>query len=76
MYYNRLPWNERLRKERRSRFWTQEELAEMLGADQRTVRRWECGNGRPSYLHIRGLSRIFGKTPTQLGFMDEEDNDV
>jgi transcriptional regulator with XRE-family HTH domain len=76
MYYNRLPWNERLRKERQGRFWTQEELAEMLGADPRTVRRWEHGHGKPSYLHIRGLSKIFDKTPTQLGFMNEEDNDV
>ncbi len=76
MYYNRLPWNKRVKKERQNRFWTQEELAEKLGTDPRTVRRWECGKGKPRYLHIRGLSKLFGKTPEQLGFTDIEDDNT
>src|SRR5215469_17785092 len=64
--------NNKLQRERLSRGWKQEEVAEKLGVDVRTVRRWEGGHPvRP--LNIAGLMRLFGKSADELGLIEETD---
>src|SRR5690348_14319357 len=70
---NQLPWNELLKKERVQRSWTQAEVAEKLGVDVKTVRRWERGKDFPFPLHRRGLTKIFEKSLHELR-LDEEPN--
>src|SRR5438094_4314571 len=60
-----------LRYERSIRGWTQADVAEKVGSDSRTVRRWEHGKTVPTpYLRQR-ICQIFGKTPTELGLLPE-----
>lgn len=60
-----------LRYERSIRGWTQADVAEKVGSDSRTVRRWEHGKTVPTpYLRQR-ICQIFGKTATELGLLHE-----
>ena len=63
--------NKRLREQRELRGWTQEELAEKVETSAVTVSRWESGM-LPSLYHRRKLSDLFGKSPQELGFLQEE----
>ncbi len=67
--------NKRLREQREFRGWTQEELAEKVETSAVTVSRWESGM-LPSLYHRRKLSELFGKSPQELGFMQEEIDQV
>lgn len=65
-----------LRAERIQHGWSQAKLAEELGVDTRTVRRWERGQAIPFPYYRQKLSTIFGKTPEELGLppdIDEHD---
>jgi predicted ATPase/transcriptional regulator with XRE-family HTH domain len=60
----------KLQHERLVRGWTQEHVAEQLGVDVRTVRRWESGHAvRP--INIAGLTQLFGKSATELEIVEE-----
>lgn len=60
----------RLQRERLSRGWKQEEVAEKLGVDVRTVRRWESGHAvRP--INIAGLTQLFEKSAEELEIVEE-----
>jgi transcriptional regulator with XRE-family HTH domain len=50
----------RIRMLRNGAGMTQRALAERLGVDSRTVRRWEAGSAAPSDEHWQDLSALFG----------------
>jgi len=43
---------------RKSLNWSKQELADYLGVNSRTVRRWESGESRPSHLAMRGILKL------------------
>ena len=67
--------NKRLKEQRELRGWTQEDLAEKVGASPVTVSRWENGT-LPSLYHRSKLCKIFRKTPHELGFIQEAADDT
>src|SRR5579884_1896637 len=68
---NQLPWYELLKKERERRSLSQQEVAEEMGVDVKTVQRWESGKSFPFPLHRRGLSKIFEKPLSELGLVED-----
>ena len=38
--------------------WTKQEMADYLGVNQRTIRRWESGESRPSHLAMKGILEL------------------
>src|SRR5579875_3591128 len=65
----------KLQYERLVRGWTQEHVAEQLGVDVRTVRRWESGHAvRP--INIAGLTQLFGKSATELEIVEESSTET
>jgi parallel beta-helix repeat protein len=65
--------NERLRRARHLKGWTQSDLAEALGTDFETVSRWERGITMPSGYFREHLCRVLEKTPEELGFVQNID---
>jgi tetratricopeptide (TPR) repeat protein/transcriptional regulator with XRE-family HTH domain len=63
--------NHRLRQERIRRNWRQQELAKLLGTTPLTVSRWERGSQQPSAYFRKKLSALFGKSPEELGLVEE-----
>src|SRR5579863_5734560 len=63
--------NYRLREERLSRQWSQQEIADHIGATPNTVSRWELGITSPSPYFRTKLCQLFGKTSEELGFNSE-----
>jgi len=55
-----MKWNEQLRFERKSRGWTQNRLAETIGANPHTINRWEKGTAFPHGLYREKLTTLFG----------------
>ncbi len=64
--------NHRLRYEREARGWTQQYVAEQLGADMNIVSRWECGERKPGPRYRQKLSALFGKSAIELGLIDSQ----
>lgn len=65
--------NGRLRAARQERGWTQQQLADLIGAPQAlNVTRWERGIAFPSAYYIQKLSQVFGKSPRELGLLRSE----
>src|SRR6266481_5013967 len=62
-----------LRAERIQHGWSQAKLAEALGVDTRTVRRWERGQAVPFPYYRKQLTTLFGKTPEELGLPSDSD---
>src|SRR2546429_9157820 len=62
-----------LKAERKSRGWTQAKVAEALGVDVATVRRWEAGQVTPHPYHRRKICALFAMTPQQLGLLPDTD---
>lgn len=61
--------NELLSYEREQRHWTQEEVAEHIGApDAHMVGRWERGVTQPAPYYRQRLMDLFGKSARALGF--------
>lgn len=62
-----------LKKLRKAKGITQEQLAEQLGVSLMTVRRWEWGNTSPNTSMLRKMADVFGVTPEELimGEVDE-----
>ena len=61
--------NVRLRDERLRRHWSQQELADMIGATLNTVSRWERGLTDCSPYFRHKLCEVFGKDARQIGLM-------
>jgi WD40 repeat protein/transcriptional regulator with XRE-family HTH domain len=63
-------WAEILRKERKQRAWTQEEVAEKLGIEARTIRNWESGTSFPVPKYRRKLARLYEKSLRELKLVE------
>ncbi|SHK54487.1 helix-turn-helix domain-containing protein [Desulforamulus aeronauticus] len=63
---------EKLKKERRDKDWSQEELAEKLFVSRQSVSKWENGQNYPSIEIVIKLSDLFGLTIDELLRSDEE----
>ncbi len=62
-------WSQRIVRLRSERGWSQEKLAELVGSDVKSVRRWEKGEATP-HLHSRQkLAEVFEVTQIDLGFL-------
>ncbi|MFL5667030.1 MAG: tetratricopeptide repeat protein [Ktedonobacteraceae bacterium] len=64
--------NQRLREERILRGWSQQYVAEQIGADNYYLSRWEHGKMLPSPYYREKLCALFGKNAKELGFMPQE----
>ncbi len=62
--------NHCLRYEREARGWTQQYVAEQLGADMNIVSRWECGERKPGPYYRQKLCALFGKSALELGLVE------
>ena len=51
---------------RRARGMTQRELAEALGLSNRTISKWECGDGLPELANLLPLCELLGVTADEL----------
>lgn len=61
-----------LRRERVLRGWSQADVAEQIGSNSKTVGRWERGLTFPSPYLCQQLSKLYGKTPQELGLVRGE----
>lgn len=70
----------RIRSLRQRSGWTQVELAQRLGVDEVTVRRWELGHYLPATENLDKLVELFGMSSEELlsglGEMGEAREDV
>lgn len=64
-------WGKILKRERLKRGWTQKEVADALGTDERAVRAWEKQEQFPSPYHRRQLSALYGKSIEALGLLED-----
>jgi ribosome-binding protein aMBF1 (putative translation factor) len=55
---------------RRTRGWSQHDLARRLAVDPATVRAWERGAMRPNRRHQHELAVLFAVTPDAITFTD------
>jgi transcriptional regulator with XRE-family HTH domain len=51
---------------RKGRGWTQQEAADALGVSDKTVSKWECGNGFPDVGMILPIAELYGITADEL----------
>src|SRR5215470_5766301 len=67
--------NERLRRVRSLKGWSQAELAEQVGTSFEMVSRWERGVTVPSPYYRERLCAVLGKTAEELGLVrDRKDS--
>lgn len=59
----------RLREERELRGWSQQHVADQIGADRYYLSRWENGKMLPSPYYREKLCALFGKNAQELGFL-------
>ena len=71
MNFEEIVPNERLKRARYEKGWTQAELAEKVGTTFETVSRWERGIKAPSAYYRRRLCEVFGKTAEELGLLTD-----
>lgn len=67
--------NLKIKRLRKEKGMTQEELAERLNVSLMTVRRWEWGNTSPNSKMLVELADVLGTTPEKLLSDDTEEND-
>ena len=51
---------------RKERGFLQKDIAAKLGISEKTVSKWECGNGLPEVIYMEPLCRILGITVNEL----------
>ena len=59
-----------MRRERRRRGWTQEEVARQIGCGSKTVGRWERGKAAPGLYYGQKLIKIYGKKAEEWGLLE------
>lgn len=62
--------NEKLRRERELRGWSQKRMADLIDTSKEMVSRWECGERSPGKKYQERLCQLFSKTAEDLGFME------
>ncbi|MHB8598589.1 MAG: WD40 domain-containing protein [Ktedonobacteraceae bacterium] len=67
----RVPFHEQLLHERKRRSWSQDDLAEKVGSDTKTIGRWESGVSLPRPYSRQRLSELFGKDAEELGLFED-----
>nr|BBH93656.1 hypothetical protein KTA_18550 [Thermogemmatispora argillosa] len=67
----RIAFHQQLKRERLRRGWSQEDLAERIGSDKKTVQRWETGDGLPRPSLLRKLCEVLEKSPEELGLVEQ-----
>src|SRR5579864_3222759 len=68
--------NNALRDARLSCRWTQAELADKVGCDAKSIRRWEHGLSLPSLFYVRKLCQALNKDARALGFLPDDPKPV
>lgn len=63
--------NQRLKRERELRGWSQKHVANSIGADHYYLSRWERGTSSPSPYYRQKLCALFGKDASELGLIDD-----
>src|SRR5438874_3599936 len=63
--------NQRLKREREKRGWSQRDLATLIDTNLYTVSRWERGLTVPHSSTLDKLCKLFEKSPWELGFTKE-----
>ena len=71
----RLPFYLQLKHERGLRGWSQQDLAEKLGCDTKTVNRWESAKSLAQPYYRQKLVELFGKNAEELGLVGENHNE-
>jgi transcriptional regulator with XRE-family HTH domain len=61
--------NEKLKRERELRGWSQRKIAERVGTAEQVVARWEGGLHKPNRYFQTQLCELFGKNAEELGFL-------
>lgn len=62
-----------LRMARKEYGWTQQQVADRIGASQSlNVSRWESGTAFPSAYYVQQLCKLFGKSVRELGLIRDE----
>ncbi len=59
-----------LKRERKRRAWTQQDVADGLGTTRETVARWETGKALPAFYLRSSLSRLLGKRVEEFFLVD------
>ncbi len=65
------PPNQKLRRERELRGWSQADVATRIGSDPKNVGRWERGEGLPGPYYRQKLVELFGKNAEELGLIED-----
>lgn len=65
-----MPANERLRRLRTERNWSQQDVADQVGVALITMHRWERGSQQPSAYYRVKLCALFGVSTQELGFLE------
>ncbi len=77
MFLKPLPlWSQILKDEREKQLWSQDDVAEKVDTDPRTVGAWERGESFPSFKYRRKLCKIYGKSPEELGLTKKKVSDT
>ena len=66
----RSPFHEQLLNERKRRGWSQDDLAEKVESDTKTIGRWESGISLPRPYFRQKLCELFGKDAEELGLFE------
>ena len=53
-------------KRRKERGYLQKDIAARLGISEKTVSKWECGNGLPELVFMEPLCKLLGITVNEL----------
>jgi len=62
-------WSDAILRLREREALSQEQFAERVGVEPRTVQRWERGVHRPRRSQVRRICRSFGSSPTDFGLV-------
>ena len=63
---NQIKIGKYIAKRRKERGFLQKDIAERLGISEKTVSKWECGNGLPEAVYMEPLCQILGITVNEL----------
>ncbi|HEV2582496.1 MAG TPA: NB-ARC domain-containing protein [Ktedonobacteraceae bacterium] len=68
----KLSWHEHLKRERIKRGWSQGDVANRIGSDNKTVSRWERGITFPDPYNRQHLAKLYKKSVEELGLVEQD----